>query len=235
MKKLLLILLSLPIIGFGQINLKSEKSVREYFEKNAIELEGIWNYKLYRLAFIKENNNYTAIVIDKFGVFDKGNIKATFEVDSLNSNIVINFKGNKKQDIICNGKIISNQRIEFVIPGEKEGSRTFTKEYPLFDFTLYDENFYKSKENFNQLVNLQNDIKLINLKMELHHKQYFNSLWFTLIGFGLTTIGATNPKVGSNGYIFIGGTLSLTGSIMMIRSHRWFKKKPKGIYSKINY
>ena len=54
MKKLLLILFCVPIIGFGQVNLKSEKSIREYFEKNATELEGIWSYKLYRLAFIKK-------------------------------------------------------------------------------------------------------------------------------------------------------------------------------------
>ena len=235
MKKLLLILFCVPIIGFGQVNLKSEKSIREYFEKNATELEGIWSYKLYRLAFIKKKNSYKAIVIDKNGFFDKGNIKATFDVDSLNSNIVINFKGNKKQDIICYGKIISNQRIEFMIPGADGGSRVFIKEYPLFDFELYDQNFYKSKDNFNQLVSLQNDINLINLKMELHHKQYFNGLLFTLIGLGITTIGATNPKFGSEAYIFVGGTFSLTGSIMMIRSHRWFKKKPEGIYRRINY
>ena len=241
MKKLLLILLCLPMIGFGQeINFKSEKSVRKYFENNATELEGVWNYKLYRLAFIKEENTYKAIVIENTGRYKKGDLKATFEVDSSSSNIVINFKGNKKQDIICNGKIISNQLIEFEILGEKGGDRTFLKEYPLFDFELYDENFnisydlnLKTTENQpNQLISLQNEINDINLKMELHHQQYFKGVGFSILGLGLTTIGLFS---GVDGVTYLGGGFSLVGGIISIRSHRWFKKKPNGINKKRNY
>tara|TARA_B110000967_G_C18717788_1_gene476040 strand:- start:166 stop:426 length:261 start_codon:yes stop_codon:yes gene_type:complete len=47
MKKLLLILIALPIIGFGQINLdlKSETAIENYLNSSNIDaLEGIWYF-----------------------------------------------------------------------------------------------------------------------------------------------------------------------------------------------
>ena len=223
------------MIGFGQeIDFKSEKSVRKYFENNAKELEGVWNYGLYRLAFVKSENIYNAFVIGNSQGYKKGDLKATFSVDSSSSNIVINFKGNENQDIVSNGKIISNRLIEFEISEENGNNRMFLKEYPLFDFELYDENFNISydlnlktaEDQSSQLSNLQYDLKLINLKMEQHHKEYYLGVGLNILGLGLTTIGIFSEE---DAVTYLGAGCSLVGGIITIRSHRWFKKKPKGI------
>ena len=248
MKKLLLILLCVPIIGFGQeIDYESEKSVREYFENNAQDFEGVWKYggssDVVRIAFVKKENIYNGIIIENSGRFKKGDLKASFQLDSTSSNVIINLKGYKKQDIICNGTIISNQLIQFKILGKKGGDRMFIKEYPLFDFELYDENLNISndvslnlkKEQSNELQ-LQDQINKINFKMELHHEQFFNGAVLNIIGLGLTTLGAfinkNDPKVASD-IIYVGGGCSIVGTIISVSSHKWFKKNPKRLDKKI--
>ena len=46
MKKILFLLLFIPLVSFGQdLDLTSEQSFRDYFDKNGAELiEGIWGY-----------------------------------------------------------------------------------------------------------------------------------------------------------------------------------------------
>mgnify|MGYP006191112861 FL=1 len=245
MKKLLLILLCLPIIGFGQVEIdfNSLVSIKKYYENNAKELEGVWKYAgssdVVRIAFVKKENIYNGSIIENSGKFKKGDLKASFEVDSTSSNIIINLKGYKKQDIICQGTIMSNQLIQFTIPGKKGGNRMFIKEYPLFDFELYDENLNISndvslnlkKEQSNELQ-LQDQINKINFKMELHHKQFFNGAALNIIGLGLTTLGAI---IGEQDVVYLGSGFSIVGTIIGVRSHKWFKKNPKGIAKKRSF
>ena len=72
MKKLLLILLCLPIIVFGQekIDLKSESSIEKYLNSSIIDtIEGIWyfslNGKTKKIAIIKDTYKYKSTIIDE--------------------------------------------------------------------------------------------------------------------------------------------------------------------------
>ena len=59
MKKLLLLLLFIPLASFAQFPNLNEKSIRAYFDENGTEfIEGIWEYTAldigsYRLAILK--------------------------------------------------------------------------------------------------------------------------------------------------------------------------------------
>lgn len=72
MKKLILILLCLPMIGFGQekIDLKSESSIEKYLNSSIIDtIEGIWyfslNGKTKKIAIIKDTYKYKSTIIDE--------------------------------------------------------------------------------------------------------------------------------------------------------------------------
>ena len=136
MKKILLILLCFPFIGFGQeqINFNSETSVREYLDNNAEGLEGIWEYggsdKAQRLAFIKKDFKYEAIALKRKGRYKIGDIKATLETAATESILSIDFYGNTGETYKCVGIVKSDGLIEFVIPGSGGGQRMFYKVYP---------------------------------------------------------------------------------------------------------
>ena len=86
MKKTIFIFFFLPILVFGQNNIdfNSEISIRDYFDKNGVELiEGIWEYSpsdgpAYRLAILKKDFKFEAIIIEKTGIWNIGDLKATF-------------------------------------------------------------------------------------------------------------------------------------------------------------
>jgi hypothetical protein len=86
MKKIILILLIAPVLGFSQQlpDLFSEKAIRSHFDKSSEFIEGIWEYKSrdigsYRLAIFKDEFFYKAYVIEESGEFKVGDLKATFE------------------------------------------------------------------------------------------------------------------------------------------------------------
>ena len=72
MKKLLLILLCLPFIVFGQdLDFTSEASVREYLDKTDLEeIEGIYQFNIsgssgaYKIALIKDGFQFKGVTID---------------------------------------------------------------------------------------------------------------------------------------------------------------------------
>ena len=85
MKKLLLILLCLPFIGFGQknIDVKSESSIIKYLDSiDSDEIEGIWylntEYLDFKIGIIKDKYLYKGYIID-------------LSNDSLNGEILFNF------------------------------------------------------------------------------------------------------------------------------------------------
>ena len=101
MKKLLLLLLFIPLASFAQFPNLNEKSIRAYFDENGTEfIEGIWEYTAndigsYRLAILKEEFYYKAYVLEKtvgrdgFEGFNVGELKATFERLSNDGNEII--------------------------------------------------------------------------------------------------------------------------------------------------
>ena len=74
------------------------------------------------------------------------------------------------------------------------------------------------------VLKLQNEVNDINYRMDKHHKQFYNGARLTIGGIGLTTLGvvaSVNPA------IYIGSALLLSGNIVAINSHKWFKNKDR--------
>ena len=95
MKKLILLLLFIPLASFAQFPNLNEKSIRAYFDENGTEfIEGIWEYTAmdigsYRLAILKEEFYYKAYILEKSDEWNVGELKATFERLSNDSNEII--------------------------------------------------------------------------------------------------------------------------------------------------
>ena len=139
MKKLLLLLLFIPLVSFGQdnINYNDEASIREYLDTSAEGIEGIWEYagasSAMRLAIIKRNYKYGAIALEKKGKFNVGDLKATLETAAVETIFTINFFGNSRNEILKSAGILKNDGlIEFTLPGIGGGERMFYKVYPKF-------------------------------------------------------------------------------------------------------
>ena len=134
MKKILLILLCLPLIGFGQ-DLKSETSIREYFDNNGAELiEGIWEYTAdnsYRLAIIKSGYKYKATVIERTGRFAAGDLKATFETAASDEIVTIKWLMSDKSTTKTVGVVKNNALIDFTLDNRIEAM--LYRVYPKFD------------------------------------------------------------------------------------------------------
>ena len=73
MKKILLLFVFIPIICFGQDtpDFSSEKSVRDYFEKNGVNsIEGIYRYNIsgknssYKIVVFKDDYTFKGIVME---------------------------------------------------------------------------------------------------------------------------------------------------------------------------
>ena len=95
MKKLILLLLFIPLASFAQFPNLNEKSIRAYFDENGTEfIEGIWEYTAmdigsYRLAILKEEFYYKAYILEKSDEWNVGELKATFERLSNDGNEII--------------------------------------------------------------------------------------------------------------------------------------------------
>ena len=104
MKKILLILLFIPLVSLGQetgtfeFDLNNEQSIRDYIDETGTDvnkIEGIWEYtdllgsQSYRLWILQENYKYTAYIIEKSGDFNVGDIKATFETVADKNGLIV--------------------------------------------------------------------------------------------------------------------------------------------------
>ena len=72
------------------------------------------------------------------------------------------------------------------------------------------------------VLKLQNEVSDINYRMDRHHKQFYNGVTLSLVGFGVTTLGVLASV---NPIIYIGSFVAFSGNITMINSHKWFKNK----------
>ena len=75
------------------------------------------------------------------------------------------------------------------------------------------------------VLKLQNEVSEINYRMDKHHKQFYNGATLSLVGFGVTTFGVLASV---NPIIYIGSAVVLSGNIVAINSHKWFKNKDRG-------
>ena len=105
------------------LDLKSESSVRQYFDKNGADgIEGIWEYSAageignsYRLAILKDDYKYNATVIEKSGRFKAGDLKATFETAASEEVLTINWLMSNKTKRKTIGVVKNNALIEFTL------------------------------------------------------------------------------------------------------------------------
>lgn len=112
------------IIKEDGIDLTSEDSIRNYFDKNGSEyLEGIWDYSGvngYRLAVIKDGYKYRATIIGFAGNYRPGEFKASIETASSEEVVTIDWlMGDKVNKVKTVGIVKNNSLIEFSLPGEK--------------------------------------------------------------------------------------------------------------------
>ena len=121
MRKLIL-LLFIPLMSFGQdLDLTSETSVREYFDKNGTEgIEGIWSFTstsnggALRLAIIKSDYKYIATRLSKAKKTKLGEFIASFETSSFTDevlSITMVMSDNSRNTTI--GNLKSDALIEF--------------------------------------------------------------------------------------------------------------------------
>ena len=118
LKKLILLLLVIPLVSFAQLPDMNEKSVRTYFDNNGTEfIEGIWEYTAmdigsYRLAIFKDEFYYKAYVIEKSGEWNVGELKATFERLSDDNNEIMSkwIMGDKTTTNTTKGSVFSDLR-----------------------------------------------------------------------------------------------------------------------------
>jgi len=73
----------------------------------------------------------------------------------------------------------------------------------------------------NDILKLQNEVNNINFRMDKHHKQFYTGARLTIGGIGLTALGAVASV---NPAIYIGSAVVLVGNIVILNSHKWFKK-----------
>ena len=113
-----------PVIKSSNINididLKSEKSIRDYFDTNGTDLiEGIWEYTSsdtgsYRLAIIKNDYKFLAIILEKTGLWNPGDEKANFETAATDKIVTINWiMGDKRTNKKIVGTVTNNALIDF--------------------------------------------------------------------------------------------------------------------------
>jgi len=113
-----------PVIKSSNINididLKSEKSIRDYFDSNGTDLiEGIWEYTStgtgsYRLAIIKNDYKFSAIILEKTGPWNPGDQKANFETAATDEIVTINWiMGDKRTNKKIVGTVTNNALIDF--------------------------------------------------------------------------------------------------------------------------
>ncbi len=108
------------MIGLGQdLDLKSETSVRDYFDKNGVEhIEGIWETAggtSYRLSVIEDGYKFKAYVLEKQGRFSPGSYKASFETAAAEEILTINWLMGNKSNQKTVGIVKNNSLIEFSV------------------------------------------------------------------------------------------------------------------------
>jgi S1-C subfamily serine protease len=125
--------------GVGDFfNIKSENSIRKYFDKNGYEgIEGIWNVNRasdegviysYKIMIIRDGINYNGIVIEGGDGWFPGDVKAVFEETAVNDILTVNWTmadKSRKQKIFAN--IISENMIQFALSGDVRLYKVYPK------------------------------------------------------------------------------------------------------------
>ena len=115
-----------------KVDLKSESSIREYFDENGYEgIEGIWEASSspsYKLVILKDDYKYNATILESLPPWFPGEKKAVFEAAAVSTIMTVKWTmGNKKDVIKSPAQIINNALIEFNL---RESKTSLYKVYP---------------------------------------------------------------------------------------------------------
>ena len=78
------------------------------------------------------------------------------------------------------------------------------------------------------IIKLQNEINDINSKMEQHHKQHSTGIIISGVGAVSTAaLVSLAPTALNPVYLIITSSIIFLGQIILLDSHKWFKKNPK--------
>lgn len=111
--------------SMSSLDIKSEKSIRSYFDDNGAELiEGIWEYagdsNTYRLAILKDDYKFKGTIIEGSGRWRPGDTKVTLETAASDEVLTIKWTmGDKRTVQRSVGTVKNNALIEFTLPSGK--------------------------------------------------------------------------------------------------------------------
>ena len=116
-------------------DINSEKSVREYFDRNGTDLiEGIWGYDSsnnqmsdYKLLILKDDFIYKAIIFEGSGLWAKGDLKAEFEPAAVDEIMTVKWTMGDKIDI---KKVVATVKNNALIEFDLGGKTQLYKIYP---------------------------------------------------------------------------------------------------------
>lgn len=108
-----------------ELNFSSEKSIRNYFDKNGTELiEGIWEYSSsngdaeYKISIIKDDYKFKGYILEGSGRWKPGDLKVEFETAATDEIVTINWTmGDKRTKNKTIGTVKNNALIEFNLSG----------------------------------------------------------------------------------------------------------------------
>ena len=100
----------------SELNGTSEKSIRQYFDENGTKnIEGIWGLTRggnnYRLAVLYSDYKYFVTIIEGFGLWLPGEIKAEIEEASIDEILTIKWNMGDKTDMITTNGIVENNAL----------------------------------------------------------------------------------------------------------------------------
>ena len=81
------------------------------------------------------------------------------------------------------------------------------------------------------VLRLQDDVNDINYRMDIHHKRFYSGVRLSLLGVGVSIIGAVAPLVP---LIYIGAAGVVAGNIIVLNSHESFKNNAEMNSTKMN-
>lgn len=115
------------------LNIMSEKSIRDYFDKNGAELiEGIWEYagndNSYKLVILKNDFKFNGIIIESNGNWNPGEIKTILETAASDEVLTVKWTMADKRTVQKSvGTVKNNALINFTLPS---GDVVLYKVYP---------------------------------------------------------------------------------------------------------
>ena len=118
-------------------DVKSENEIKNHFDLNGYKhIEGIWGVTdssgpTYKLAIFYFDDKYYAIVVDDYGLWKKGEVKAEIETAAVDEVVTISwFMGDKVTNLKAVGTVENSSIIKFKLSNDESGESMMYRSYP---------------------------------------------------------------------------------------------------------